>query len=252
MPTGPRILVVEDDRLTRNYLVELMDSAGYRVASVADGPAAVERTRAGDVDLLILDRGLPGLDGLAVCEQLRAHLGPRPPILMLTAFIESNQRLRGFIAGVDDYVTKPFSSAELLARIQAILRRTDPGTARRAGLVDVDERLQIDFEERQVVVDGRRVVLSPTECALLRVLVEQAGQVVPVATLLTDVWGPAYTDAPAYIHLYVTYLRRKIERDPRHPRYLISERGAGYRFEVPTAAAPPTSPAQAADGAPSA
>jgi DNA-binding response OmpR family regulator len=249
MSTEPLILIVEDDRLTRDYLVELLVSAAYRVASVADGHAAVERSQAGDVDLVVLDRGLPGLDGLTVCEQLRARPGPQPPILMLTAFTDLNERLRGFAAGVDDYVAKPFRSAELLARIKTILRRTGPGAARRPALVDIDPRLQIDFEERQVVVDGQHVALSRTECELLRVLVQHAGQAVPIATILTAVWGPAYTDAPQYVHLYVTYLRRRIERDPRSPRYLQSERGAGYRFQVPAAAAPPTAPIEAAGAA---
>src|SRR5215208_3554645 len=235
MLPDPLILVVEDDRLARNTLVQLLASEGYRAESVADGRAALEASKASAPDVILLDRGLPGLGGLEVCEQLRARPGQQPAIIMLTGFIEPSQRLQGFAAGVDDYVTKPYAPAELVARIKAILRRRAPGGAQGSPRIQIDERLEIDFDEQQIVVDGQPIGLGRTEFKLLQVLLEHAGDVVPFATILTEVWGPAYTDAPHYVHLYVTYLRRKVERDPRVPRYIVSERGVGYRFSIGTA-----------------
>src|SRR4051794_41117855 len=225
MLSDPLILVVEDDRLTRNTLVKLLAEEGYRAESVADGRAALEYCEASAPDVILLDRGLPGLGGLEVCEQLRARPGQQPVIIMLTGFIEPGQRLQGFAAGVDDYVTKPYGPDELVARIRAILRRMAPGGAQGAARIQVDERLAVDFDEQEIVVDGQRIGLGRTEFRLLQVLLGHDGDVVPFAKILTEVWGPAYTDAPHYVHLYVTYLRRKIERDSRVPRYIVSERG---------------------------
>jgi len=209
-----------------------LESEGYTVHAVADGPAALAHLESHPVDLIVLDRGLPQVDGLEVCRRARAGLqGKSLRIIMLTALGDTEHVLDGFDAGADDYVTKPYSGSELLARVRANLRRKDLTCVDRLPSLVVDERLQIDFDEQQVVVDGQRIGLGRTEFALLRLLVENAGQVVPFATILTQVWGPAYTDAPHYVHLYVIYLRRKIERDPRAPRYILSERGVGYRFE---------------------
>jgi DNA-binding response OmpR family regulator len=230
-PSTGAVLVVEDDQLTCRVLCELLESEGYAVHAVADGAAALAHLESRSVDVIVLDRGLPGVDGLEVCRQARAGpRGKRLRIIMLTGLDEPEHILGGFDAGADDYVTKPYSGSELLARVKANLRRTDLGRVERLPSLVVDERLQIDFNEQQVVVDGQRIGLGRTECALLRVLVENAGQVVPFATILAQVWGPAYTDAPHYVHLYVTYLRRKIERDPHNPRYILSQRRVGYRF----------------------
>jgi DNA-binding response OmpR family regulator len=237
MPTAPLILVAEDDPHTRDYLVTLLEMEGYRVEGVGDGSAALARGLASDVDLVVLDRGLPKLDGLAVCEQLTVQPGRRPPIIMLTAFASTEQRLEGFAVGVDDYVVKPFSPGELVARIESVLRRTTPQVA--AAPRRIDERLQIDFVEQQVIVEGKRIDLKRLEADLLRVLVEHGGEVVPFETILTEVWGPAYTDATQYVHLYVNYLRRKIEPEPRKPRYICTRRGVGYRFALPAATPEP-------------
>src|SRR3954447_14224933 len=164
MRSAPFILVAEDDPHTRDYLTKLLEMEGYRVEGVADGPAALERGQASDVDLVVLDRGLPKLDGLAVCEQLTAGPGRRPPIIMLTAFASTQQRLEGFAVGVDDYVVKPFSPGELVARIESVLRRTGPRST--AGPRYVDERLQIDFAEQQVIVAGERIDLKRMEAGL--------------------------------------------------------------------------------------
>jgi DNA-binding response OmpR family regulator len=225
------VLVVEDDALTRRVLQELLESEGYAVQAVADGAAALAYLEYRPVDLMLLDRGLPHVDGLEVSRRVRARRqGESLRIIMLTGLDDPEHILDGFDAGADDYVTKPYGARELLARVKANLRRGDLARADRLPSLVVDERLQIDFDEQQVVVDGQRIGLGRTESALLRVLVENTGQVVPFTTILTQVWGPAYTDAPHYVHLYVTYLRRKIERDPRAPRYILSQRRVGYRF----------------------
>jgi DNA-binding response OmpR family regulator len=243
------VLVVEDDALTRRVLHELLESEGYTVHAVADGPAALAHLDSRQVDLIVLDRGLPGVDGLEVCRQARAGpQGKRFRIIMLTGLDEPEQILDGFGAGADDYVTKPYSMSELLARVRANLRRTDLGPVGRVPPVIVDERLQVDFNEQEVVVDGRRIGLGRTEFALLRLLVDNAGQVVPYTTILTQVWGPTYTDAPHYVHLYVTYLRRKIEPNPRAPRYIRSQRRVGYRFEF--GSRPRTTPPSDTDAEP--
>jgi two-component system, OmpR family, KDP operon response regulator KdpE len=226
------VLVVEDDPLTRRVLHELLESEGYTVHAAADGTAALAYLDSDSIDLIVLDRGLPRVDGLEVCRRARGSpQGKLLRIIMLTGLDDPEHILDGFDAGADDYVTKPYSMSELLARVKANLRRTDLRTVERIPPMVVDERLQIDFNEQQVVVDGERIGLGRTEFALLRLLIENAGQVVPFSTILAQVWGPAYTDAPHYVHLYVTYLRRKIQRDPHAPRYIRSERGVGYRFE---------------------
>jgi DNA-binding response OmpR family regulator len=227
------VLVVEDDPLTRRVLHELLESEGYAVHAVADGTAALAHLDSRSVDLIVLDRGLPRVDGLEVCRQARAGpQGKRLRIIMLTGLDDPAHILDGFEVGADDYVTKPYSGSELLARVKANLRRTDLRRDERLASLVVDDRLTIDFNEQQIVVDGQRIEVGRTECALLRLLVEHAGQVVPFATILAQVWGPAYTDAPQYVHLYVNYLRRKIEPDPRAPRYILSERRVGYRFQA--------------------
>jgi DNA-binding response OmpR family regulator len=229
--SSPMVLVVEDDALTRRVLQELLESEGYAVQAVADGAAALAYLEYRPVDLMLLDRGLPHVDGLEVSRRVRARRqGESLRIIMLTGLDDPEHILDGFDAGADDYVTKPYGARELLARVKANLRRGDLTPTDRFASLVVDERLQIDFDEQQVVVDGQRIGLGRTESALLRVLVENTGQVVPFTTILTQVWGPAYTDAPHYVHLYVTYLRRKIERDPRAPRYILSQRRVGYRF----------------------
>lgn len=160
------------------------------------------------------------------------------PIIMLTAAIAEAERLAGFAAGVDDYVAEPFSVGELVARITAVLRRTQ-GKLPVAGRLVVDEHLQISLAEREAVVAGERVRLRPTEARLLALLVERAGRTVPYEEILTQVWGPEYRDETHYVHLYVTYLRQKIEPDARCPRYLVSRRGVGYSF-APMPASQPT------------
>jgi two-component system KDP operon response regulator KdpE len=232
MLAAPLILVVEDDRATTNYLVRLLVHNGYRVEWVPDGPGALDRVRADDVALVLLSESLPGLSGVEVARQICSQPGHHPPVIMLSVFFDLDRRLQGFAAGADDYVTRPFSGEELLARIKAILRRAPWSLDCPAGRLQVDERLCIDFDEHEIVVDCRRTKLWPTEYKLLRLLVEHAPRIVPFETILMQVWGPAYTDARHYVHLYVAYLRKKIETNPSDPRYIVADRGVGYRFAI--------------------
>jgi DNA-binding response OmpR family regulator len=230
-PAGGIILVVDDDPSVRSLLRKQLELEGYRVELAADGAAALARLEIGGIDLVVLDRRLPDLDGLELCRRVRAGDGGAGlPIIMLTAAVDEAERLAGFTAGVDDYVTKPFSHNELAARIQAVLRRVHGATSIGAGLVTVDERLQIDLDEQDVIVAGERIRLRPTEYRLLHLLVENAGRTLPFETILARVWGPEYRDTVNYVHLYVTYLRQKIEPDPSKPQYILTKRGVGYSF----------------------
>jgi two-component system, OmpR family, KDP operon response regulator KdpE len=227
---SPVLLVVDDDPDVRRLLHRQLAAEGYRVELAADGAAALARLASGDIDLVVLDRGLPDADGLAVCRSVRAserHAGVA--IIMLTAAISEAERLAGFEAGVDDYLTKPFSLGELVARITAVLRRMRSMPAA-AALIAVDERLQLDLSEQAVIVAGQRLQLRPTEARLLALLVEHAGHTVSFPDILARVWGPEYRDETHYVHLYVTYLRQKIEPDPSQPRYILSRRGQDYHF----------------------
>jgi len=152
------------------------------------------------------------------------------PVIMLTVRADEEDKVRGRELGADDYVTKPFGPRELASRIKAVLRRTQSPVVSKEAILRIDERLGVDFNNREVIVEGQRIKLRPTEFRLLYHLIENAGWVVPHETLLAKVWGYEYQDETQYLRLYVTYLRQKIEPDPSHPRYILTERGVGYRF----------------------
>ena len=231
---APTILVVDDDPDVRGVVQRQLEEDGYQVLLAPDGATARDLLERGGISLVVLDRGLPDVDGLELCRQIRAreHTTPGLPVIMLTAVVDEPERLAGFEAGVDDYVTKPLSADELTARIAAVLRRVRSFGAPPAGLIAVDERLQLDLGEHEVIVDGQRLRLRPTETRLLALLVQHAGKTLPFATILSEVWGPEYGEETHYVHLYITYLRQKIEPDPRNPRYLLSRRGVGYCFQI--------------------
>jgi len=152
------------------------------------------------------------------------------PVIMLTAKGEEDDRVKGLEYGADDYVTKPFSPRELVSRVRAVLRRTESSGAVSKDLIVVDERLRMDFGRREVWVDGEKVQLRPTEYRLLYHLVQNAGWVITYEQILSKVWGYEYRDEPHYVRLYVNYLRQKLEVDPSNPKYILTERGVGYRF----------------------
>jgi DNA-binding response OmpR family regulator len=176
----------------------------------------------------LLDIMMPDLDGFEVLETLREI--SNVPVIMLTAKGEEDDRVRGLELGADDYVTKPFSPRELVSRVKAVLRRTEGLTGSMHGLLEIDKRLKIDFDRREIWLEGKLVKLRPTEYRLLFHLVQNAGWVVSHDQLLQKVWGYEYRDEPHYVRLYINYLRQKLEKDPADPKYILTERGVGYRF----------------------
>jgi two-component system alkaline phosphatase synthesis response regulator PhoP len=231
MAAVPTILVVDDApeilRLTRDYL----EHAGFDVLTTTEGTGAVELTRARKPDLVILDLGLPGLDGLDVTRALRRDTSV--PIIMLTARADESDKLVGLELGADDYVTKPFSPKELVARVRAVLRRADGARASIDHLQvgDVD----LDLPRMLLTVAGRRIELTATEFQLLATLVRQPGRVFTRSQLLDAVHGVAFESYERAIDAHVKNIRRKLEPDPKSPRYVQTVFGVGYRFADPAA-----------------
>ena len=226
-----RILIVEDERLLADSLEYLLRSKGFETEAVYDGETGEEYAELGIYDLLILDVMMPGLDGFETLSILREI--SQVPVIMLTAKGEEEDRIHGLELGADDYVTKPFSPRELMSRVKAVLRRTEgTGAGGNGGddIIQVDDRLKLDFGKREVWVEGELVKLRPTEYRLLYHLVQNAGWVMTYDQLLTKVWGYEYRDETHYVRLYINYLRQKIEKDPSNPEYILTERGVGYRF----------------------
>ena len=223
-----KILVVDDEpdivRLVRAYL----ERAGFAVVTAGEGQEALAVFRHERPNLVILDLNLPAMDGLDVCRAMRR--ASDVPIIMLAARLEETDRLIGLELGADDYVVKPFSPREIVARVRAVLRRTEKSREGKEGAIQVDDRLKIDFDRREVWVEGKLVKLRPTEYRLLYHLVQNAGWVITHDQILAKVWGYEYRDEPHYVRLYVNYLREKLEEDPANPKYILTERGVGYRF----------------------
>ncbi len=222
-----RLLVVDDEPRLVRLVATVLQTAGYEVLLAGDGRKAVELAALEQPDLILLDILLPGsMDGYEVCRRVREFSAV--PIIMLTARAREEDRLRGFELGADDYLAKPFSARELLARIAAVLRRCRAGAAEAAGSALVCGDLTVDLAQRRVVVRGQEVRLTPTEYELLKELALNAGKVMLHEDLLARIWGPAYRDEIDYLRDYVRFLRRKIEPDPRNPRYILSRPGVGY------------------------
>ncbi len=185
--------------------------------------------RANEFDALVLDVMLPDVDGFEACRLLRAE-GVWTPVIMLTAREAVADRVRGLDHGADDYLAKPFGHRELTSRVKALLRRSQMAGPAPKSALRIDDDLTIDFEQREVIARGERIRLRPTEYKLLYHLVSNAGRLLSHEVLLTRVWGREYRDDPQLLRLYITYLRQKIEPDPAHPKYILNERGVGYRF----------------------
>jgi len=220
-----KILVVEDDLDLARLLAARLVAQGYRVDTAQSGCEALRAAYELHPDLVILDIMMPGMDGYETCRRLRELSGV--PVIMLTALTSLESVVRGFGAGADDYVKKPFDFQELEMRIQALLKRAQPDPSPR---VYDDGRLRVDLRAGQVYRDGERVHLSPTEFRLLRALVSRQGCVVSHEELLKEVWGESYGDAVAELSLYIRYLREKLEDDPGEPEYIRTEWGRGYWF----------------------
>ncbi|HUG15616.1 MAG TPA: response regulator transcription factor [Thermomicrobiales bacterium] len=221
------ILVVEDEPRLVRLIRAVLETDGHRVDVAHDGEAAIERVALDPPDLVLLDLLLPGsLDGYEICERIRSF--SMVPVVMLTARAHEDDKLRGFEAGADDYITKPFSARELLARVQAVLRRSRT-TSDTPPVVDVGG-ISINFAAREVTSGGEPIHLTPTEFRLLMALAMHPGRAITHTALLTEVWGPEYRDEIDYLRTYIRYLRRKLEPDPKNPRYLITVPGTGYRL----------------------
>lgn len=220
-----RVLVVDDDPQLLRALRITLRAAGHEVVTAADGRTALHEAAAAHPDVVVLDLGLPDLDGTEVLAGCRPWFSG--PVLVLSARGDSHDKVAALDAGADDYVSKPFDMSELLARLRALLRR---GAAEADEPVVRTEHFTVDLAARQVTVAGAPVRLTPTEWALLSELVRAPGRLVGQRQLLQSVWGPAYEKETNYLRVYLAQLRRKLEPDPSSPRYLRTEPGMGYRF----------------------
>jgi two-component system KDP operon response regulator KdpE len=225
--TNRRILVVDDEERMVRFIRLNLEHDGFQVIEAYNSQQAMDRLRENLPDLILLDVMLPDIDGFEMLRMVRENHDI--PVIMLTAKSEEDDRVRGLELGADDYVTKPFSPRELVSRVRAVLRRTE-ARGQSTGVINVDNRLKIDFDRREVWVDDELVKLRPTEYRLLYHLVQNAGWVISHDQILAKVWGYEYQDEPHYVRLYVNYLRQKLEEDPSNPKYILTERGVGYRF----------------------
>ncbi len=223
-----RILVVDDEPQIVRALRTSLQGAGYEVAVAATAGEALTSAAAHPPNGVILDLVLPDGSGTEVCRELRRWTNA--PVLVLSAVGDEQEKIAALDAGADDYVTKPFGIDELLARLRAALRRVDAPTD---PVVELGE-LVVDLERRLVTLRGQPVALTPTEFELLRLFVRNEGKLLTHPTILREVWGPRYGTESHYLHVYVSQLRRKIERDPARPRFLLTEPGAGYRLVRPS------------------
>ncbi len=223
-----RILLVEDEPGLRRTLTDLLAADGYVVENSGDGIEGQELAMREAFDLIILDVMLPSRSGFEVCRQLRKN-SINTPILMLTARSELNNKLQGFKAGADDYLTKPFEPAELQVRIQALFRRASEGVRKKLKTYEFGT-VQADFGRSRLVKNGKRITLSERECRLLQYLIESKGEVVSRDELLQEVWGYSAAPMTRTVDVHIAWLRQKIEDDPAAPQFILTVHGQGYRF----------------------
>ena len=223
-----RILVVDDELSIIKFLRANLEAKGYKVLAAMDGAEALQTFEMELPDLMILDIMMPKMDGFEVCRRIREW--SQTPIIMLSARGDESDKVKCLDLGADDYITKPFGASELIARVRAVLRRTEAiaTTPTRPSFTSGD--LQISFAQRQVTVAGKEVKLTPTEYSLLQELVLNAGKVLTHTHLLNKVWGPEYRDEREYLHVFVRRLRTKLEPAPTNPRYIMTVPGIGYQF----------------------
>jgi two-component system KDP operon response regulator KdpE len=226
---NPTVLIVEDDRKMTRVFATSLEAEGYQVFDASTGQRALEEVRTRNPDIIVLDLGLPDVDGLALVPHLRKHTAS--PIIVVSARMQDADKVRALDAGADDYLTKPFSVPELLARLRVGLRS-------RARVGDTSESLLafgdfvFDLKARSLKRGERSLHLSPTEFKLLATLARHADEVVTTGALLKETWGSAYRSKAGYVRVYMHALRRKIEDDPTRPRFLVSESGLGYRLRT--------------------
>jgi two-component system KDP operon response regulator KdpE len=227
---NPTILIIEDAQDLLDLLRCRLENEDYGVLTARDGIEGLQLLQRHDVHLVLLDIMMPRMDGWETCRRIRELCDV--PIIMLTALREEMNAVRGLELGADDYVTKPFSLLELSARIRAALRRSRQ-TVVTNGAIKVDDRLLVELKSCRIVVDGETQELSPIELKLLKCFLDNKGQVLTHQHLLNSAWGWEYSDQTDYLKVYIHHLRKKIEPNPQRPCYILTERGLGYRFQIP-------------------
>jgi two-component system KDP operon response regulator KdpE len=225
------ILLIEDEPQMRRFLRVTLQSHGYRLTEASSGREGLQEATTRNPDVVLLDLGLPDIDGIEVTARLREW--SEVPIIVISAREQEEDKIRALDAGADDYLTKPFGAGELLARIRVALRHRALRQSGQNEPVFVIDELRVDLSKRQVFLKESEVHLTPIEYRLLAVLIKNAGKVVTHTQLLKDVWGPVYSDQTQYLRVYMTSLRRKLEADPARPKFLINEPGVGYRLKLP-------------------
>lgn len=226
-----KLLIIEDDSSLVKALELYFSRVGYQVSIAENGLEGLQRLYSERPNIVILDIAMPKMDGWEVCRRIRELSDV--PVVILTARVQENERVRGLKLGADDYVVKPFSLKELEARVEAVLRRARATRPQKTGILFANEELVIDADRLIVTRDGKQVKLTPTELRLLLFLAENSGRVLTHRQILEKIWGAEYAEDVDYVKLFVYRLRRKIEPDPKHPKYILSERGIGYRFVNP-------------------
>jgi two-component system KDP operon response regulator KdpE len=224
----PRVLAIEDEAQIRRFLRTSLIAKGYEVLEAETGQDGIAQAATARPDCIILDLGLPDMDGAEVLRQIRDWSAV--PIIILTARGQEQDKIALLDAGADDYLTKPFGVGELMARMRVVLRR-GAGGGQEQPVVQIGD-LRVDLVKRQVTLAGEEVHLTPIEYRLLATLVRYGGRVVTQRQLLQEVWGPEYTDAAHYLRIYMQHLRHKLEADPAQPRYFLTEPGVGYRLRI--------------------
>lgn len=225
-----RILLIEDEPQMRRFLRITLQGQGYELIEAITGQDGLTQVATRNPDIVLLDLGLPDIDGLEVTERLREW--SRVPIIVLSAREQEEDKIKALDAGADDYLTKPFSAGELLARIRVALRHKAMQQGGSEESVFVLDNLKVDFARRQVFIDEREVHVTPIEYRLLSVLIKHAGKVMTHRQLLKEVWGAAYINQSHYLRIYMGQLRHKLEADPARPRFFINEPGVGYRLRA--------------------
>lgn len=224
------ILVVEDEPQMQKFMRMSLTAEGYRVIDATKGQEALDLARTHNPDLVLLDLGLPDMDGVDVTKHLREWSAK--PIIVISARGQEDDKINALDAGADDYLTKPFATGELMARIRVALRHTARAGQAKPEPMLVVGGIRMDLDRRQVFIDEKEIHLTPNEYKLLTVLMKNAGRVLTHRQLLKDVWGPAYATQTQYLRVYMVQLRHKLEADSARPRYLITEPGVGYRLKV--------------------
>lgn len=228
--TDPIIIVIEDDPAIRKFLRTSLSTQGFTVFEAETGKQGITEAGMRKPDLVVLDLGLPDMDGVDVIKSLRVW--SNVPIIVLSARSHEQHKIDALDLGADDYLTKPFGFGEFLARVRVALRHANRAPNSQQGEVFNIENLRIDLNKRLVTVDDREVRLTPIQYRLLAVLVKHAGKVMTHQQILKEVWGPSYQENAHYLRIYMSQLRQKLEKDPTQPKFLLTESGVGYRFKL--------------------